>query len=205
VTIVVPRGAEARAVRKGNPNAGIVEVAAGARAAASLPQIPAGEAAVVLGLCGALRDLTVGDVVVYRRVAGDTAEVELDVGLRDELASSLGATLVDAWTVDHVVTTVAERAALAFGSAADVVDMEGIHLAAALAARGVRFAMVRIVSDDASRDLPALERAIRADGSIDVARIAAAFVRSPRAAYAFSRDVRRALRRLGETSAVLSR
>jgi hypothetical protein len=64
--------------------------------------------------------------------------------------------------------------------------------------------MVRVVSDDASRDLPALERAIRADGSIDVLRIAAAFVRSPRAAYAFIRDVRHALGRLTKITRTLS-
>jgi len=205
VTIVVPRGAEARAVRKAAPQARILEAAAGAPAGASLPELVAGERVVVLGLCGALRDLTVGDVVVYRRVFDQTADFELGAGLRDALASSLGATIVDAWTTDHVVTTVAERKALASDSRADVVDMEGTHLAAALIARGVRFAMVRVVSDDASRDLPALEHAIRADGTIDVARIASAFVRSPRAAFAFVRGVRSALRRLGETAAAVAR
>jgi nucleoside phosphorylase len=104
-----------------------------------------------------------------------------------------------------VVTTRAERAALASRYDAGVVDMEGTHLAAALAARGVRFAMIRIVSDDESRDLPALERAIRADGSIDVVRIATAFVRSPRAAYAFVRNVRHALGRLTEITRALAR
>jgi adenosylhomocysteine nucleosidase len=204
VTILVPRGAEARAVRRGNPRARIIEVAAGAQAGAVLPEFLAGDQVVVLGLCGALRDLTAGDAVVYRRVGDEAADFELGAGLRDLLASSLGATIVDAWTADHVVTTIAERKALASASRADVVDMEGTHLAAALIAGGVRFAMVRVVSDDATRDLPALERAIRADGTIDVARIAAAFVRAPRAAYAFSRDVRRALRRLGAISGALT-
>lgn len=205
MTIVVPRGAEARAVRKGNPQARLVVVAAGAQAAASLPDIAAGEAVVVLGLCGALRDHRVGDVVVYRRIGDETADFELGAGLRDALASALGATIVDAWTADHVVTTKAERTALASISRADVVDMEGMHLAAALIARGLRFAMVRVVSDDASGDLPALEHAIRSDGTIDVARIASAFVRSPRAAFAFVRGVRSALRRLGETAAAVPR
>ncbi len=203
MTIVVPRGAEARAVRKGNPQARIVEVAAGAQAGTLLPEIAAGELVVVLGLCGALRDRRVGDVVVYRRVADGTAAIDLDAALREELAPVLGATIVDAWTADHVVTTVTERTALASRSQADVVDMEGTHLARALAARGVRIAMVRVVSDDASRDLPALERAVRANGTVDAARIAWAFVRTPRAAFAFARDVRSALSRLGETAAAV--
>jgi hypothetical protein len=198
VTIVVPRGAEAAAVRRARPSARVVEVAAGARAATGLPTFEDDDTVVVLGLCGALHGASAGDVVVYRRVVDDGASFALEAALRDGLASSLGADVVDACTANHVVTTLAERSALASRYDATVVDMEGTHLAAALAARGIRFAMVRIVSDDDSRDLPALKRAIRADGSIDVLRIATAFARAPRAAYAFIRNVRHALGRLTE-------
>jgi hypothetical protein len=205
VTIVVPRGAEGAAVRRARPTARVIEVPAGARAAIALPTFDDDDTVVVLGLCGALHGGSVGDVVVYRRVVDDAVPFALEAGLRDALASSLGAKIVDACTTDHVVTTRGERAALASRYDAAVVDMEGTHLAAALAARGVRFAMVRIVSDDDSRDLPALERTIRSDGSVDVVRIATAFVRSPRAAYAFIRDVRHALGRLTEITHTLAR
>jgi Phosphorylase superfamily len=204
MTIVVPRGAEAAAVRRARPSARAIEVPAGARAASELPAFEDDETVVVLGLCGALHGGSVGDVVVYRRVVDDGASFVLDAGLRDALAAALGGGIVDACTTDHVVTTRAERAALATRYDAGVVDMEGTHLAARLAARGVRCAMVRIVSDDDSRDLPALERTIRSDGSVDVLRIGAAFVRSPRAAYAFIRDVRHALGRLTEITRTLS-
>ncbi len=106
--------------------------------------------------------------------------------------------------MDHVVTTRAERRTLAERYDADVVDMEGAHLAAALAAQGVRFAMVRVVSDDASRDLPALQGAIRADGRVDGARIALAFARSPWGAFRFARDVRTALARLTAVARALA-
>lgn len=198
MTVVVPRGAEAAAVRRARPRARMIEVPAGAGAATGLPAFDDDDTVVMLGLCGALHGGSVGDVVVYRRVVDDGASFALEAGLRDALAASLGADIVDACTADHVVTTLAERSALASRYDAAVVDMEGTHLAAAFTARGARFAMVRVVSDDASRDLPALERAIRADGSVDALRIATAFVRSPRAAYAFVRSVRLALRRLTE-------
>jgi hypothetical protein len=204
VTIVVPHGAEAAAVRRARPDARVIEVPAAASATTELPAFDAGETVVVLGLCGALRGASVGDVVVYRRIVGDAVSFGPDSGLRDALASSLAADIVDACTTDHVVTARAERSMLASRYGAGVVDMEGTHLAAAFAARAVRFAMVRVVSDDASRDLPALERAIRDDGSIDAMRIAAAFVRSPRASYFFVRNVQHALSRLTEVTSVVT-
>ena len=193
MTILVPHGAEAAAVRRANGNVRVVEIAAGAAAARTLPA-DLDDPVVVMGLCGALRDHAVGDVVIYRSVRDGTGVTALDV----DVAAALGARFpqaiaVDACSTDHVVTTIAERVDLATHQDADVVDMEGTHLAAALAARGLRFAMLRVVSDDASRDLPALAGAIRAGGTLDVPRIALAFVRRPHGALAFVRDVRTAL------------
>ena len=196
MTILVPRGAEAAAVRRAQPAARIVELAAGSAAAGALPDSFAGDA-IVLGLCGALRDLRAGDVAVYQSVGDGTQRVGLDAVLAAALTAHVpGAVLSDAYTADHVVTSVHERGELARRYAAGVVDMEGTALAAALASRGVRFAMIRVVSDDASRDLPALGAAIRPDGTLDAVRVALAFVRRPRAALAFVRDVQRALRSL---------
>ncbi|HTW85901.1 MAG TPA: hypothetical protein VMD91_17660 [Candidatus Sulfotelmatobacter sp.] len=186
-TLLVPRGAEAAAVRRAASRAELVEIAPGSRGG-ELPSLSADAPIVVLGLCGALGALRVGDVVVYRSVTGERGTFACETAL----ASALGARLVAGCTTDHVVTTRRERAALAERYRADVVDMEGTHLAAALAARGRTAAMVRVVSDDATRDLPALERAI-VDGRVDGLRIALAFARAPRAAYSFVRDVRRAL------------
>ena len=81
---VVPRGAEANAIRRAAPHARIVATAAGAMAAAALPPFPPGDTVVVFGLCGALRTRTVGDVVVYREIAGDAEDdqhVRLDLCL----------------------------------------------------------------------------------------------------------------------------
>jgi hypothetical protein len=198
VTLVVPRGAEAAAVRRARTATPVVEVAAGAQSA-RLPAFAGDMLPVVVGLCGALGELNVGDVVLYRSVSDARGTFACD----ERLAGAVRAHLVDACTTDHVVTTRDERAVLARRYRADVVDMEGAHLAAAFAAQNRPFAMIRVVSDDPRRDLPALGTAIRADGRIDVLRIAYAFARAPLAAFAFVRDVRRALRVLTQLARTL--
>lgn len=57
-------------------------------------------------------------------------------------------------TVDRVVLTAAEKAALHREFAADFVDMESSAVAAICAERLVRFLSVRVISDDAHADLP---------------------------------------------------
>jgi hypothetical protein len=201
MTILVPRGAEAAAVRRAGPAARIAELPAGAAAASALPPFDNGEMVVVLGLCGALRRLEAGDVAIYARVADGARTPALDRALVDALTAALpGALVVNACTAERVVTTTSGRTALARRFDADVVDMEGTHLAAALGARGVRFAMVRVVSDDASRDLPPIGDAIDEAGRVNPMKIAGGFARAPRAAFAFVRNVRRALATLTDTA-----
>ncbi len=196
---VVPHGAEARAVRRAVAGA-VIEIRAGARSAASLPELAAGETVVVMGLCGALRELRAGDVVVYGRIAG-AQTVTLDRGLAGTIVRAMPhARVVSAYTTDHVVTRAAARAELATRFDADVVDMEGAPLAAALAARGVSFAMVRVVSDDASRDLPSIENVMAPDGRLRPFHLAFAVARAPRAAVPFVFRVRAALATLTETA-----
>lgn len=200
-TILVPRGAEAAAVRRARSSARVVEVPAGAAAAAALPDFAPDEAVIVLGLCGALWRLKTADVAIYGRVADAAHAFIPDPPLLDALTAALpGATVVNACTSKRIVTTAAARTALAERFNAAVVDMEGTHLAAALALRGVRFAMVRVVSDDASRDLPPIADAIDGQGRVRALRLAAAFARTPGAAFAFVRDVRRALAALTVTA-----
>jgi nucleoside phosphorylase len=198
-TLLVPRGPEAAAVRRGAAaGARIVEIRAGAAAAEAAAAVQPGASVVVLGICGALRDLRVGDVVTYRSVADASG------ALPCEPVALAGARIVNACTTDHVVTRAAERRVLAERYDASVVDMEGTHLARALAARGMRAGMVRVVSDDPQRDLPAIEGVIRPDGSLDAVGLARAFIRDPRDAFAFVRDVQRALRVLARVASSLT-
>ncbi|MCA1685117.1 MAG: nucleoside phosphorylase [Planctomycetia bacterium] len=57
-------------------------------------------------------------------------------------------------TVDTIIRTAAEKADLRARHGADLVDMETSAVAAVCSERGVRFLSVRVVSDDATVDLP---------------------------------------------------
>jgi phosphorylase superfamily protein len=203
VRIVVPQGAEANAVRSVVPQAAVV--APGAASGASLPAFAVGETAVVLGLCGALSQLSVGDVTIYARVRDNARRFELDGRLVEALQRALpSARVVTACTMRTVITRVEARQALAQRFDAEAVDMEGTHLAAEFAARGVRCAMVRVVSDDASRNLPPIENAIGPDGRLRPLYLALAFARAPRAAVRFVRDVRTALATLADSARTIA-
>lgn len=200
----MPAGAEERAVRAAVPGATIVVLRAGA-AAADLPASLTNGPPVVIGLCGALRALPVGSAAIYASVVDDRGELELDAQRAAAMRASLpNAALVRAYTAANVVTRVAVRTAIAREFGADAVDMEGTHVARTLVARGVPFAMVRVVSDDASRDLPPIENAFDDSGTLQPLHLAFAFARDPRGAVRFVRDVTHALRTLGEVARAIS-
>lgn len=200
----VPRGAEEWAVRRAVPGATVVAVQAGSAAANLGGALPAGPA-IVLGLCGALRGLRAGTCAIYRDAVDDTGRYTFDGELVAALHATLpSATLAHACTVDHVVTRVTERVALAAAYGAEVVDMESTHLARALTRRGIPSLVVRIVSDDAEFDLPPIEDAIGASGAIRPLHLTRAFAARPLAAARFIRNVRRALKTLAATAAALS-
>ena len=193
-TLLVPQGADADAVRRPLPAVRVVALPPSAAAAGALPEFEPGETALVLGLCGGLWRMHAGEVAIYARVVDAAQSFELDPDLVDELSAALPrAMVVNACTTKRVITTVDMRTVLAQRFNADVVDMEGTPLAKALSAAGVRYAMVRVVSDDASRDLPPIEDAIDAEGRLQAMPVALAFARKPLAAVAFVRNARGAL------------
>lgn len=205
-TILVPQGAEAEAIGRARPVARVVALPPGAAAAGALPDFEDGETVVVLGLCGGLWRMHAGDVAIYARVVDASHAFELDPDLVDDLSAALpNAAVVNACTTKRVITTVENRTVLAQRFNADVVDMEGTPLAEALTARGVRFGMVRVVSDDASRDLPPIEDAIDAEGRLQPMPVALAFARKPLAAVAFVRNARGALDTLTNVARALDR
>ena len=200
----MPAGAEERAVRAAAPRARIVVVRPGARASEIAASVTDGPA-VILGLCGALRTLGVGDAALYTGVCDDRDAIALDAAPLAALAASLPeAAHVRAFTAARVVTRVAERRRLAVAYDADVVDMEGTHLARTLQARGIPFGMVRVVSDDGRFDLPPIEDAIDADGALRPLQLLAAFASDPAGSIRFVRDVTRSLRALGALAARLA-
>jgi len=138
------------------------------------------------GLCGGLDPaLRSGDIVIGTRVLASRASVMADESIARELATRLAdagerVSLGAVAGVDTPILTRAAKAELRNATMAIAVDMES-HLAARLAAHHkTPFAILRVISDPADRDLPTLAaKALQPNGSIDLGAVASAFVRSP--------------------------
>jgi adenosylhomocysteine nucleosidase len=158
------------------------------------------------GVAGGLDpSLKSGDVVVATEVlAGDTRWLA-GLALNEELIASvaLGRSRVVRGSLagaEQVVSARALKAALHLETGAAAVDMES-HIAAAYAAEsGLPFAALRVISDPASRALPALAMAaIKPNGQIDLAKVLRGVARNPmtlRALVSTGMDFNRALKSL---------
>jgi adenosylhomocysteine nucleosidase len=205
--IVVPRGAEARAVQEGwpVPRPELLVVPAGAAAGSRLAAGAMPATALVLGVCGALDPaLRVGDTVVYARIADGAEIIELDSQLAAGCAAACATVPVSAANVATVVGSAAAKAALRAATGAAVIDMEAASIARALHARGVRVAMVRVVSDAAAGELPDLRDVYTPAGALRPLALALAFARTPRRSAQFIVHVLRALSALRATAARLA-
>jgi adenosylhomocysteine nucleosidase len=142
---------------------------------------------VSFGVAGGLDpSLKSGDVVVATEVVAGDARWLAGVSLSEEQIASvaLGRRRVvrgGLAGVEEVVVAQACKAALRHTTGAAAVDMES-HIAAAYAAEaGLPFAALRVISDPATRALPALARsAIKPNGEVDLAMILRGLVRNPR-------------------------
>ena len=102
--------------------------------------------------------------------------------------------------VEQVVVGQAGKAVLHAETGASAVDMES-HIAAAYATEaGLPFAALRVISDPATRALPAIARsAIKPNGNIDLKKVLGGLARNPltlRALVSTGIDFNRALRSL---------
>jgi hypothetical protein len=205
--IVVPRGAELQAVRRGwsAPAPAFVAIPAGRSAGAAVADRPAGERVLVLGLCGALDPaLRVGDVVVYDRMIAGNVAYPLDAELTAALGAAFSRGPVAGIAAPGVVDTAAAKRALAAEHGAAAVDMEGGVLAAAFARSGGRCAMLRVVSDDAHGDLPDLRDVYTPGGDLRAFALALALLRTPARSVRFVRNAQTALRALERAASRLA-
>jgi adenosylhomocysteine nucleosidase len=158
------------------------------------------------GVAGGLDpSLKPGDVVVATEVlAGDTRWLA-GLALNEELVASvaMGRRRVVRGSLagaEQVVSARALKAALHLETGAAAVDMES-HIAAAYAAEaGLPFAALRVISDPATRALPALAMAaLKPNGEIDLRKVLSGVARNPltlRALVSTGIDFNRALKSL---------
>lgn len=107
-------------------------------------------------------------------------DADAETGLAIPLAG-LGARPGLFHCVNRIAVTAAEKQALRQQTRADVVEMESGVIRALCRERGIAAATIRVISDDATSDLPLDFNALaRPDGNISYVRLAAALVRSPR-------------------------
>jgi len=178
------------------------------------------DALIVAGLAGGLDPhLRVGDAVLYnlcydaraidftRQERPDREEVAAIAG--DELLSGFlygaltrsGLSLIQApgITAGRIVTEAEEKLALGAHYGAAAVDMETYQALDACARLGLPAAALRVISDDAGRDIPDFNRVYNADGRINGWRMAAAMTARPSAALRLLLTVRPTLRSLRVT------
>lgn len=224
LTILVPQGAEYRAVRQGLLKGGASSVAVMA-----LPIGPtAGERflhqwrtnwnlaparVLVMGLCGGLRPhLSIGAAVLYHRCeqgygAGAAHQLGLacDRTFTEQLHQWLPAAQpVTGITCDRVIHLAQAKQHLAQARAVDVVDMEGFPILTALTAAGIPGAMLRVVSDGDDYDIPDLTCAIDAAGNLQPVPTAAALLRQPLAALHLMQGALKGLAQLQHLSTQLA-
>jgi adenosylhomocysteine nucleosidase len=115
------------------------------------------------GFAGALDPtLNVGDILHPKSVvnACDGSRVNLDRG--EGVLVSFGS-----------VASPAQKASLRDSYAAQAVDMEASAVARAAEARGVRFEVVKVISDEADFTFPSIERFVNSEGRFQETRFAA--------------------------------
>jgi adenosylhomocysteine nucleosidase len=128
------------------------------RAADAVIAIYAAKVVYSAGFAGALDpELKVGDIVQPRRVvnAGDGSSVDLRVN------PNRGAGVLVSF---GAVASSAQKAKLRESFGAQAVDMEASAVARAAEARGVEFAVVKVISDEFDFSFPSMERFVDSNG-----------------------------------------
>lgn len=145
-----------------------------------------------LGFAGGLsRELHTGDVLACERVLAPDQE-PMSLPFPTSMSGTAGALL----TADALLPLIPDKWQARSNTGADLVDLEGYHLAKAAREAGVPLCAVRVVLDEVDEELPPFVGAIVADGGRrEWLHAGLALVRNPLAArrmVALSRTSRRA-------------
>lgn len=217
--ILVPQGAEYRAVCRGLSGAGkpapiVVPIPIGTIAVKQFLQTqpfpihPLPTQILVMGLCGSLTPrLGVGDGVIYSSCLALTGEPLPDLSgtMNFQIQSRLGDRIVPvrALISDRFIHAAQEKLALHHTHQADVVDMEGSAVLQTLQPMGIGVTMVRVVSDGCDHDMPDLSRAIDPQGNLLPGAMAVALMGQPIAATRLIRGSLRGLQALQQLTTAL--
>jgi nucleoside phosphorylase len=192
--IIVPQGAEYAAVCRGLKQAqskievisipiGVNSVVATLKDYRSSQQL---QRILILGLCGSLsNDLKVADVVIYRGCYNLQHHfVECSPTFSNLITQKLTRSIitVNALTSDRVICQASEKLALSNNYPATVVDMEGFGYLRELQHQNLEVAIVRVVSDDITGDIPNLANSIDKNGNLLPLAMSIAMLRQPIAA-----------------------
>ncbi|MGG6268445.1 phosphorylase [Leptolyngbya sp. AN03gr2] len=203
--ILVPQGAEYQAVSQGvrsqkNPPQ-VIPIPAGKAAIRDLDRVSKTSEILVMGLCGSLSpDFEIGSIALYQSCVNLAGMVkECDSAFTDRLQNQFQVSPILGLTSDRVICSANEKRNLAKSSGAVVVDMEGFPI---LEQRSI--AMLRVVSDDLSGDLPDLGTAINSNGKIQAIPMAIAMIKRPIGASRLIWGSLSGLRKLRQLAAELS-
>jgi hopanoid-associated phosphorylase len=187
-TILAVTGLNREAAIASGP--GVLAIAGGASSGALAARLEAldssdVDAVVSFGIAGALDPgLAVGDVLIAHTVsAGEdafTCAGAASAAWEPRLRGVSGLRAASIAGVDAPLLRASDKAELRAKSGAHAVDMES-HVAAAYArSRGLPFAALRVISDRAESELPAVAgNAMRPDGSVAIGQVLMGLVRDP--------------------------
>lgn len=143
----------------------------------------------LMGVCGSLSPrYSVGDAVLYRNCIyksdNNLSIEECDRAFTDLLSTNIPYPLsqVSGLTSDRLISLASEKQDLGKFYHTDVVDMEGFPALKILKQAGVAVAILRVVSDDSSENIPDISAAISSDGSLKTLPLAVGMLRQPVAA-----------------------
>jgi hopanoid-associated phosphorylase len=191
------------------PDAKIVCAAAVPQKARELAKTLIGQGATRLmsfGVAGALdSSLPVGAIIVGEKVISEKGAWDCDVKWADELLKRLPqAHCCDVWGSEALIARASEKIAIYKSKGCSIVDMESQCAAEIAIAANIPFAVVRIVCDEATHNVPPLVMAaINADGSTNYKNVMKGLLRNPLEAINLVKvgfSMAKALRVLGETA-----
>ena len=184
MTILAVTGLTREAQIIGGP--GVVAVAGGGDAKGLAEKLDALHGDIIgvisIGLGGALSPLLkVGDVIIADKIVGPLESHNCDSLWMSTLVARIsGATVAHIAGSSTIIADKASKWALYSDSGAAVVDMESLVAARFAGSRNLKFAALRVISDDANHTLPpAALVAMKPDGGIAIGRVLGSLLRHP--------------------------